>query len=71
MYIVRMFCSAPACEFTLVLEADDVMEIATALCDCGCTLEVQGLPDWSDDPGVTLVLPQRRPVTARVIGLAA
>lgn len=71
MYIARMFCSDPECEFTLVLEAGDVMEIAAALCECGCTLDVQGLPDWVEDPGVTLIFPQRRPAPARIIGIAA
>ena len=69
MYIARMLCSDPECDVTLVLDAEDLMEIASALCDCGCTLEVHGLPDWVDVPSRAIAFPARR--AAGHLGLAA
>ena len=70
MYVARVLCSDPECAEQAVLEADDVMELVAALCECGCAYEIRGLPDWCDDPAPAEPVPfPRRP--SRSLGLAA
>ena len=55
MYVARLICSDQECAERIVLEADDVMELVSLACDCGCTFEVVGLPDWVEDETATIV----------------
>jgi hypothetical protein len=49
MYVARMICSDPGCAERAVVEADEVLELVSLLCECGCTMEIVGLPDHVDD----------------------
>ena len=55
MYVARLICSDQECAERIVVEADDVMELVSLACDCGCTFEVLGLPDWVEDEHATIV----------------
>ena len=55
MYVARLICSDEACAERVVVEADDVMELVSLACECGCTFEVLGLPDWIDDDSAVIV----------------
>jgi hypothetical protein len=61
MFVARLICSDVECAVELTAEAAGAAELETLLCDCGCTLEIVGWPDWVDEPGELLMLRTRRP----------
>jgi hypothetical protein len=49
MYVARLICSDESCAERVAAEADDLLELLSLACECGCTFEILGLPDWIDD----------------------
>jgi hypothetical protein len=60
MYLARLICSDGDCAERIVAEADDVLDLVSMACECGCTFEVLGLPDWIDD-GEAATIVELRP----------
>lgn len=58
VYIARLICSDEACAERLVHEADTLDELEALACECGCTFQVLGVPDWVEETSV--VVPLRR-----------
>ena len=56
MFVARLICSDMECAEELTAESADAAELETLLCDCGCTLEIIGWPDWVDEPGEVVAL---------------
>jgi hypothetical protein len=61
MYIARLICSDEACAERIVTEADTLEELDAMACECGCTYQVLGVPDWVDVSTVVVPLRRRRP----------
>jgi hypothetical protein len=45
--IATLICSDEACAEELDLVADDLDALDAAICDCGCTLVMLSVSDWS------------------------
>jgi hypothetical protein len=56
MFVARLICSDVECAAESTCEGATAAELATLLCDCGCTLEIIGWPDWVDEPGEVVAL---------------
>jgi hypothetical protein len=56
MFVARLICSDAECAAELTADAAGAAELETLLCDCGCTLEIIGWPDWVDEPGEVVAL---------------
>jgi hypothetical protein len=56
MFVARLICSDVECAAELTAERAGATELETLLCDCGCTLEIIGWPDWVDEPGQLIAL---------------
>ena len=52
MYIARLICSDPDCTERIVAEAETLAELETLACECGCGLDLIGIPDWIEENGV-------------------
>lgn len=63
MFVARLICSDPGCDFAGEVEAATLAELEALACDCGCALELVGWPDWVDPEAVVVQL--RRRVEAR------
>lgn len=63
MYLARIICSDSACAERAVVEAETLEELDALLCDCGCSVQVLGIPDLVDDERIATVtaLPRRTP----------
>jgi hypothetical protein len=49
MFTARLVCSDDGCAEERIAEAATVAELEALACDCGCTLEIVGWPDWAED----------------------
>jgi hypothetical protein len=49
MYVARVLCSDAACADERTVEIATIAELEALACDCGCTFEVIGWPDWADE----------------------
>jgi hypothetical protein len=56
VFVARLICSDVECAVELSAEGLEVSELESLLCDCGCTLEIIGWPDWVDEPGQLIAL---------------
>jgi hypothetical protein len=66
VYIARLICSDEACAERLVEEAQTLEELEAMACDCGCTFQVLGVPDFVEETAVVVSLhrwrARRRPL---------
>jgi hypothetical protein len=64
MYVARVICSDPECAERTVAEAEDVLDLVWLMCECGCSMQLVGLPDFVDERATPapLLLRPRRPL---------
>ena len=60
MYIARVICSDEECADWLVVEAETLDELEALACECGCTYQVLGVPDFVEETSVVVPLHRRR-----------
>lgn len=65
MYIARLICSDETCAERAVSEAETLEELEALACECGCTYQVLGVPDFVEETAVVVPLHRRRRGTAR------
>jgi hypothetical protein len=56
VYVARLICSDVECAEELSADASRAEELESLLCDCGCTFEIIGWPDWVEEPGEVVAL---------------
>lgn len=49
MFVARLICSDPGCDFEDEVEAETLAELEALACDCGCAMAIVGWPDWVED----------------------
>lgn len=60
MYIARLICSDESCAERLVAEAETLEELGAMACECGCTYQVLGIPDFVEESAVVIPLHRHR-----------
>ena len=56
MWVARIICSDADCAERRVEHADTLEALETLICDCGCTVQILGVPDWVGGEPVVLAL---------------
>ena len=69
--MARLICSDPDCAEEQTAEAATVAELEALACECGCTLEIVGWPDWADDEIAEAIVVRLRRRTSAPVRRAA